>query len=840
MAEDIWEKSKYKIKAYVVDDSKPYTGKVDLYYLKNKDESKPLKTEKDIAVKAGKPIERTYDVPEVDKKEATYNLTIVAKYGDAKEKVQELADATVWPKNVKIHVKNEDDDKDFKDVRLSVVQGGKAIAKPLTDKSGNCVVELTQKAAYTIESRSPYEIIKQEADADEIRKHEIVAVRRIVAMFVRPDVKKAPPWVANAGANNEANRLTGVRQYVNLTSKKSDGNDANGNVIEFEVCANPKNEGKKDDRVYLEVTFSKDSDRNDPKPELLNNPAVTDLSNAADPKVYTGYVKLEKDGGTAKFKVNTGLAGGDSCAVAIGGRKDKVDDETRTFVNWRKLWYELRYPTLLKTKLNKGDYAAALKTAITAKLGRGFVEFEKNKSHEFSNGNATFKKQNGMILKKTFLKDGAGEIYVVTNGWLDTSNKFSNDAKLRDRSVYVSLCERAFSSNLTEVTYDAVVKSDDFDIATPANQYIFEKRADTGVANLKVEAGFKWTAVITGPQLHATTWDETTVGGGAAGTVKIVDTRRTGKSVNVTFDAKDPGPGFETTLSAGETAKVDAFIADLLSSEPDLRDVGNQVTLQITGKNAGADDVTRLTAVRTAAKAKFDAVGKTIKYHPGLDRDGNPREGNMDVSWLSVKDYETIRVQLPKSPAGTKDYKKTMPGDFVGDPESDSVCHVKVKFSYAVGGEINGNSGGGEQIMVLRAAATSDALSETVCHELGHAMGMAVVPGLSNDLLPPGIATKHIDNGGFSYVNGPAPYPFTDGKRALHKGPHCALNVPGPKRAHERFDGWSPAGNGCIMWGSGDNVATRVDFCDECLKILKGRRLVNIRSPFPGRGADQG
>jgi len=843
LPEDIWEESKYKIKAYVVDDSKPYTGKVDLYVLKDNDEANPIKTEKGISVKAGKALERTFDVPKVDPKVATYEFSIVAKYGDGMNKSQQLADATVWPKQVKIHVKNRDDgDKDFKDVKLLIQQKGKDVSKPITDASGNCTVELTGKAPYVILSRLPYKIVQNDPDAANIRKHEIQAVRHIIAAFVRPDVTAAPPWQATVEPDNEANRKKAVRLWINQKSKKTDAADANGNVIEFEVSANPKADGKKDDKIYIQVTFSRDSDRNLPLPELLNDPPVTDLDKS-DPKVQKGYVKIEKDGGTAKFKVNTGLAGGDSCEVSIGGRDDQRDDEKRSFINWRKLFYELRYPTLLKTKLSdKGDYADALRTAVKVKLGKAFIVLEKFKSHEFANAKATFKAQNGMIMPKAFFNGGAGDIYVVTNGWLDTTDKFSGDAGKRNQTVYVSLCERAFSSNVSESTVAPLIDSDDFDIAEAAGKYVFKKRTDDGEDNLKVEAGFKWKAQITGAQLHATTWDASapSAAGATAGKVTLKETRRSGKSLTVSF-AKKAG-GFETTLDATEKGNVEVFIADLLSSDPDLRDVGNQVTLRVISKTGTPDDASRAADVLTAAKAKFDAVAKQVKYHPGLDRDGNPREGDMKVAWLSVKDYVTINVKLPKSAGTVPAYKRTLPGDFVGPAETDDQCQVMVKYSYANGGEINGNSGGGSQIMVLRAAATADALSETVCHELGHSMGMAVIPGLNNDLLPPGLATKHVDNGGTSYVNGDAPFPLTDGKRDLHKGGHCALNVPDAKRADVTFSGWSPdtVTTSCIMWGSGDNVATRPEFCGECLKIVKARRLDDIKSQFVGRGANDG
>jgi hypothetical protein len=465
LAEDIWEKSKYKVKVSLIDDSKPYDGKVDLLLLKNGDQSKPLKSETDITVKPGKPIERSFDVPEVEPNEATYKLSLLVKYGASKEKNQELADATVWPKTVEIHVKNhEDSEKDFKDVKLVVKQGGAEVAKPVTDKDGKCKVELTRKQAYSVDVRTPYEIVRDDSVPAKLRMHELVAIRHIVCMFVKPDVTKDKPWKANDPTNNEANRKTACRLYVNLKSKNKDAAEGNGHIIEFEVSAKPKADGKKGDRIFLTVSFSRDSDRNDPLPKLLDAPVVNDLDKDADAKVYTGYVKLDKDGGTAKFKVDTGLAGGDVCTVSIGSRKDATTDEQRSFVNWRKLWYELRFPTLLVPKLSWLDYPAALKTAFRAKLGKAFVEYEQRKYFTFPDAQATFAKGNGMIMKKRFFKEASDdEIYVVTNGWLNTKNRFSDDGEFRKRSVYVSLCERAFSSNVSTDTVEPEVTSDDFD-----------------------------------------------------------------------------------------------------------------------------------------------------------------------------------------------------------------------------------------------------------------------------------------------------------------------------------------------------------------------------------------
>lgn len=839
MAEDIWEKSKYKVKAMVVDDSKPYSGKVDLFVLKDGDEAHPIQSETDISVKPGKALERSFDVPVVPDDKATYQFSVLVKYGDSKEKTQQLADATVWPKQVEIHAVNlNDDNKHFKDVKLQVVQNGKVIAKPLTDANGKCKVELTRKEPYELDTRSPYEIDSDKTNAATLRKHELVVVRRIMPVFVAPNIKKSKPWVAATGDNTEANRLTAVKLWVNQVSKAGDGADAKGHVVEFEVTAKPKGDGKKDDRIYLQVRLSRDSKRNDPPPKLLTTPTIHDLNvseGAVD--VHRGYVKLDKDGGSAKFKVDTGLAGGDTCVVMISGREFGMDEHIK-LVNWRQLWYELRGPALLKPKLKKGDYSEGLKASITSKLGAGFVSYDMIKAHTFSDGQATIQKKNGMIMKKSFFEDeSGGEIYVVTNGWLNTTDKFSGDAKKRDQTVYVSLCERAFSSNVESNTYapEATGAETVFFLGTN----VFAKHTKTGADNLKVPANSKWKALVINAHLQPTQLviDATPSAAGAvAGHVTLTETRRPGKSVTVAFDVLDGG-GFDPTLPATEISKIDSFIAGLLASDPELRDAGNQVSLSVTSR-AGAVGISLAQAAQQAAQTKFTAVNKSVNHHPGLDRNGLARTGNMDVAWLSVKTYQRVACQLPTSPDTTAAHKRNLPGDFAGAAETDTECPVSITFSCHVGGEINGNSGGGSQIMVLRDVADG-ALSETVCHELGHSMGLSVVPGLENDLLPPGLTTKHVDNGGSSYVNGDGPYSLTDGLREIHKGGHCAFSIPADKRADKAFKDWSPTA-GCIMWGSGGAAETRTLFCPECLAILKARRLENITSGFVGRGADQG
>jgi hypothetical protein len=103
-----------------------------------------------------------------------------------------------------------------------------------------------------------------------------------------------------------------------------------------------------------------------------------------------------------------------------------------------------------------------------------------------------------------------------------------------------------------------------------------------GKPNPSVEAAFEWQAMVAADHTRATEWVELAGVGGSAGKVVVTALDRPGKSVTVTFAAKDGG-GHETSLAASETGKIETFVAGLLSSDPDLRDSANKLRLNFTG-----------------------------------------------------------------------------------------------------------------------------------------------------------------------------------------------------------------------------------------------------------------
>jgi hypothetical protein len=72
LAEDIWEKSKYKVKVSLIDDSKPYDGKRRSVVAEEWRSEQAAEVGDGHHGEARKPIERNFDVPEVEPDEATY------------------------------------------------------------------------------------------------------------------------------------------------------------------------------------------------------------------------------------------------------------------------------------------------------------------------------------------------------------------------------------------------------------------------------------------------------------------------------------------------------------------------------------------------------------------------------------------------------------------------------------------------------------------------------------------------------------------------------------------------------------------------------------------------
>jgi hypothetical protein len=866
--DEIFEEAPYTIQARITTGfftSKPYTKTFDLLADINGTKT-TFETDKKLG--GDGTYQTTYTPRKVLATEKNYVLKIIAHYGSGKSSSTTIAKARVWPKVVKIHARNIKD-RDYPGFDCAIEQDG-AAAIPLTTNPPDGKVEatLSMPAPYKITCKAPFEILENVEKPDKRREHELKVVHNIKARFVTPNINAAPYVPDTAGGN----AVDGVRQYVNLDIA-TDGSDALGSEVVCTVEADTSGPGavpgKEGDQVFLRVTFGRESERNDPEP-TLDQTGVEAYASAKKKTVHKGYVLLGADL-KAKFKVKLGLAGGDTCTVEIGGTKDKYDDAKIILVNWRKLWYETRYPAAMSARLTGGDFPASLKTKVTERLAPVNLEYEMIDNHSYPDADCTPARQGGVLKPAAYFKEAGANRLVVSSFLLNVPpGGFSENGARRTRSVYISLCDRAFSNSVTLLPDVFAVEMDTVEKqwASPSDELMDPSPKD-GTSIFKVAGGtpsanFKWKALIASPHMHVPTLTVNGVPdptGAVAGTVHIEKTRGTASSLDVAFPAKttdeaeavsvleempfsevtpDAHSGtFETALAS--SAAIDSWVDGLLADKKELRKCGNELVVKIVGLN-GTHDLNRFNAVKTALETRFNSQKAAINYHPGLDEDGNPREGDMDEGWFSTVDYVTFKCKLPTSPGPTAAYLKTLPGDFVGAAESDTECPVQIMFQLETAYEINGNSGDGKQLLCLRDTVPGPC-SSTICHELGHAMGMTIVPGFNNDLLPPGLTAKHVDNGGTYYVNErrrpPVALTYSDGRRSLHKGGHCANTLPKSNRKDPTFKDWEPA-TGCIMWGQGGDDDSRQSFCDKCTNIIKARRLTDVNTPFDGRGADQG
>ncbi len=361
MAEDYFEGAKLTVEAELVSSGKPYSGPVDVKFLKG---SKELKKETVNATdgKFDAPLE--YVAPDVEKTEKNYDLSVICTY---KKKNKKLLKATIWPKKVKAYFQDQEETK-LSHWDFLVKQKGVDDQELSAEDDGKAEITLMARAAYSINVEAPFSIKDDEqVTKGEYRDHIVTVKRNIKAKFVTPDVTKAP-------YETDSDHSPAVKQWVNRVSANAKdvathGCDSFGSRIVFTVSADPPEDGRKDDKVYFEVTFGdKNSKRNNPKREVLTTPAVEDLESKSSGKKLTGHVKLKADGGTADFQVELGIAGGDTCEVKIGGT-DGVKDAKLKIINWRKMYAQA---TKLSTS-TKPSLASA-----TAGMKPVFIDFEED------------------------------------------------------------------------------------------------------------------------------------------------------------------------------------------------------------------------------------------------------------------------------------------------------------------------------------------------------------------------------------------------------------------------------------------------------------------------------
>jgi hypothetical protein len=223
--------------------------------------------------------------------------------------------------------------------------------------------------------------------------------------------------------------------------------------------------------------------------------------------------------------------------------------------------------------------------------------------------------------------------------------------------------------------------------------------------------------------------------------------------------------------------------------------------------------------------SKWEVVkdGLDADKHPGFDAK-TPKSGKLEEAWIKYKDFFDVVVTFPDD---------SEPGKLVG-AKSATKCPIAISFTVTLPtGAVNGSSTTGRQLMCIKPQAP-ECNGATLCHELGHNMGMALMPGRNKK--PPGMDDpKHVDDGGNYYRNAGATEaaPAEGRRKTGHNGAHCADGIGNKKAA--KFDGMDGT---CILFGEGgddDSKNTRKKFCDQCVTYIKARNLEDIVTSFATR-----
>lgn len=270
---------------------------------------------------------------------------------------------TVWPRDLVVHVTREDGSA-FEGFRFKVSHDGAERARR-TLPDGSLRIVRTRPAVVTIQPEDPYEVVRWTDELGRLRR--AVGRKALKAKIVSPD-----PGTGEGGA---------IEQLVNIPGA-AEGLDRIGHRVTVTVCVDGDEDlgpgervGREGDTIFVEASFGRESKRDNPRPTLAG---VQGLTLSPDGKSAKGRVRLGPQGEPARFELVLGKAGGDTCTLKVGGTAS-VGDDKRSFVNWRKIYYQLSRPdTLSLPDLGPPEQG----------LGRVFVKWEKYHEEVFRESSA--------------------------------------------------------------------------------------------------------------------------------------------------------------------------------------------------------------------------------------------------------------------------------------------------------------------------------------------------------------------------------------------------------------------------------------------------------------------
>jgi len=320
----------------------------------------------------------------------------------------------VWPKTAKITF-TSDDDKAHKKVKFRIVSKKKKDFNYESDENGGWEDDLPMDEKtvdeYEVEVHSPWEIVEKTTPKGRKREYK-VSKKPFQALFLSPDPDNP----------NEK-----VKQYVNKALVDPwDKDSPHGSQITFSI-ASKEDHGSQDDTVYIQCEFGRESERDTPKPDLLDENLVGGSKTEEDNgKCVKGQVKLDANK-KAMFKVELGCAGGDTCTVKIGAT-EACGDALLEFQNWRKLKYISVHPKpedpskvsdfgSLNGDGNPG-FSNNLKSTLEKTMEQAFIELESTRLDWYD---ATKVNSSNIVAATHVEKTGADKtVAVLTDSQVDT------------------------------------------------------------------------------------------------------------------------------------------------------------------------------------------------------------------------------------------------------------------------------------------------------------------------------------------------------------------------------------------------------------------------------------
>jgi len=776
-----------------------------------------------------------YELPEVDAGEDSYALA-VRHCANGVTIWSSLFN--VWPETGKITVKDKED-KALKGFRFKLVQAGEEDVELAVDAdSGELEFALKPGKPYTIEPIAPWAF---EEDPP-IKGHERSVKGKLVleAEFVAP--VSADP----------------IKQWVNLTGDDAKkGRDGSGREVTVQIgvkgdTARPDDQkiGRAGRFLFVHVAFAADaggtrSKRDDPAAELVDG---LNLKNREQDgaTAWKGQVELAGDKGIGEFKVALGIAGGDKCTIKIGG-DDRYADATLELVNWRRLYYELNYPSCAVPVLNAlrpasgndsgVDIPSDIKQKVEERTGAAYIDYALLQSKSF--GEDDVRGQLGGTAwgwtTAGYLKEGgnaAAPRFFITDGTFQKLASFRAadaihfESKDEKRCMPMLLCHKCYYKDAKE-DVDRTLDANPGAIAM-GREVLPIDGDDKDCADSIDYDDTEWTADIAAnthvkPDIQIDIEDANV--GGSEQTVEVQELLHGRPAHTVEFTQGRVGHA-PTTLKTDQKRTFENWFKGFLSQQG-LIQHGKRLHFKIRGPGDNARRKARRDHLKSVLQEFHTAQPGFL--HPALKPDGTPRSGKLDKSWFQWNTITDIAIQFPTDAPES-------PGSWIG-ALSDTKAPINVQFGILRARGYNGMVWLGAQIVGLRPGATPGAVASTFCHELGHAMGMTIMPGKS--VAPTGAdPAKHVDNGGSFYRN-PGSGEDADvghaagkGIRRNHSGSHCAHGI-----ADTTPDSLAGLAGSCIMYGEGGDADSRPSYCPTCLTFLKARRLEDIRGSWSSRSA---